>query len=241
LALLAPEAAASYEAAVAAVAPTIERSLSESVVGNRVAEASGVGLRLEAWGPARRRFLSEVQRRSHACGAMLVADVRRCYSSITPATVVERLGTLGCPHPHVARVERELRSLAAHGVRGLPIGPEPSAVLANAVLGAADDAVTQEGAAHLRWVDDFVMFAEDAEHAASVLERLHEALAQLGLVLSTMKTGILESPRAVGAWMSGGCDPGVDARYHPRADAYPLPCRHGSYQRAPADGGVDPG
>ncbi len=240
ISILEPWSAAAYAEAVGAVAPCIEASLSDAVAANRVLSTPNGLLRLEPWTRARRRFLVAVRRRTTACGAVLLADVRNCYPSIGPALVGERLRAIGGRPADAERVADVLTSFTDDGVRGLPIGPEPSAVLANAVLATADEAVADAGASHVRWVDDFVVFATDEWHAVRVLARLRDALEPLGLALSMRKTRILNDPRAIATWLSSSGVSGTGARYHRRADAHPLPRLHGAHPRAPADGGVDP-
>ena len=55
--------------------------------------------------------------------------------SISPETIAALLG------PEAAHAVAVLRRFRERGVRGLPIGPEPSAILANAVLSRLDDAI----------------------------------------------------------------------------------------------------
>jgi len=240
LAVLDPWATASYTTAVAAVARTIEASLVDAVVANRVAAVRGPTLRLEPWRSARARFLLEARRRASACGALLLADVRDCYPSIRPPAVEERLRAMGCPDAAVHHLVDLLAGFETEGVPGLPVGPEPSAVLANAVLAAGDDAVARCGAAHLRWVDDFVVFADDPLHARRALTCLRAALAEVGLSLSGRKTRILEDPAAIRKTVASGAVSEGIARYHRRARAHALPRLEGAHLLPSADGGVDP-
>lgn len=240
LTVLGPRASASYAAAVAAVAGPIEASLPDGAVANRVASARGSMLRLEPWLSARARFLLEARQRAAACGALLLADVRDCYPSIRPPTVEDRLLAIGCPHAAVRDVVHLLSDFESEGVRGLPVGPEPSAVLANAVLAVGDDAVARCGAPHLRWVDDFVVFADDCDHALSALGALRAALAQVGLSLSGTKTQVVEDQGAIRKAMAFSAISGGAARYHRRARAHALPRLEDLHALPSADGGVGP-
>ena len=240
LAVLDPWATASYTTAVAAVARTIEASLVDAVVANRVTAVRGPTLRLEPWRFARARFLLEARQRASACGALLLADVRDCYPSIRPPAVQERLRAIGCPGAAVHNLLDLLAGFETEGIPGLPVGPEPSAVLANVVLAVGDEAVARCGAGHLRWVDDFVVFADDVSHARCVLGRLRAGLAEVGLSLSGRKTRILEEPSAIRKTVvSDAVSEGV-ARYHRRARAHDLPRLEAVHALPPADGGVGP-
>ena len=66
-----------------------------------------------------------------------------------------------------------LRRIARAGTPGLPIGPEPSAVLANAVLATADAAATHAGVRLLRWVDDVVLVGTDRSSVVRGFDACH--------------------------------------------------------------------
>src|SRR5205807_804496 len=112
-----------------------------------------------------------------AHGRLVVhADVRRCYPSITPGTVAGALEELGACGEDVRAVVALLDRFQEEGVSGLPVGPDPSAVLANAVLASVDRTLERLGCRHVRWVDDVWASARDADHARSALDRLRLAL-----------------------------------------------------------------
>ena len=163
LTLLDETTAVEYAAAVAEVASTVETRLGSAVVANRVSCFSP--LALEPWRPARARFRRAAARFAGEARALLVADVLQCFRSTRADAVGEALARMGCERRSVDPIVDLLEGFASEGVLGLPIGPEPSAVLANAVLAAADERLVAGGAAHLRWVDDFVVAADDAADA----------------------------------------------------------------------------
>jgi len=242
LTVLEPGAASSYEAAVAALVPYIERSLLASVVANRAMLINSVppSFRLEPWRAARDRFAREARRLAAGAGALLVADVRSCYPSIGVEVVYRRLRSLGCPPESASALRCLLESFRFVGVSGLPIGPEPSAVLANAVLSEADEALAAVGAAHLRWVDDFFVFTRNARVAEAALRALRRSLSRTGLELAEDKTllvegrsDILTAIRRCGISANG---PG----YH-RDDAHPVPGVEDPHALVSAERGVDPG
>ncbi len=231
-----------YAAAVAAVAPAIEARLGDEVVANRVVEASvsPPTLRLEGWRSGRARFATAARALSDGVGAMLVADVRRCYASIADAVVGDALERSGCAARDIRAVLAFLEGVHRAGVSGLPVGPEPSAVLANAVLTEADDAIRQSGARHLRWVDDFWIFTPDREAASAAASGLRNALGSARLSLSATKTRLVDRPAEIAEVVSRGrVSPGA-GRYHQPSDANPLPGIHRPHAVAPAEGGVGP-
>lgn len=204
---LAPEDEARYRWAVSRVAAAIERGLAPSVAANRVIDPGR--LRLEPWRSGRARFLAGAGALAGRAGVVLVADVRRCYPSIGPGTVAAALLGMGCHPGEVARIGRLLARFRDQGVPGLPIGPEPSAVLANAVLAGADGALSAQGFPFLRWVDDVMVGAADTGGAMRARATLKAALGRVGLTLHPAKTRIvapeaaLSALRRSGSWPSG--------------------------------------
>lgn len=190
-----PALGARYVALVAGVASSIEAGLSNSVCANRVAFArAGVpALRLRPWREERRVFACRLERLVGGGGGLVFADVRACYASIGPAVVEASLRRLLVGSRDAAEVGRFLRRLGELGVRGLPIGPEPSAVLANAVLSAVDRATQRRGWAHVRWVDDVAIAFRRPEEVPAMLDELRSILARSGLELNERKTRIVVS------------------------------------------------
>ena len=134
----------------------IERSLGPEVFAIR-SRPRGAGWRLDPWAPARvawRRTLRRAIREAAGGTVFAVADVRDCYGSISPETIRALLG------PEAAHAVAVLRQLRQHGVRGLPVGPDPSAMLANAVLSRLDRAIRPHGVRFVRWVDDLVLWGD---------------------------------------------------------------------------------
>ena len=183
-----------YEQAVASVLPRIERGLLPGVLANRAAPSGalrGFSAERSTW----RRELTAALRWSATLpgGAVASGDVQDCYPSISPDVVAARLAALGVdPAPVVGVLER----FAHEGGRGLPVGPWPSAVLANAVLADADRRARAAGARVLRWVDDVVLVAPDRAHAARALDAWVRGLAVLGLTPHEGKTAIRSSEEA---------------------------------------------
>ena len=193
LARLDPADERDYRSLVARVTPRIERALGREVVANR---AQGRGsfrtVSLEPWASARRAYRRSLRALlTPGPSALLVADVRECFGSIDPSATATVLAELASDDG-AREIVRLLEWFAEDGVPGLPIGPEPSAILANVVLARADRALRIAGVTHVRWVDDIVGAARDASHARRALSSLRAALASQGLCLQEAKTRILE-------------------------------------------------
>ena len=150
-------------------------------------------LRLEPFERARARWRGRVERLlAQRPGALVLADVRACYGSIRGEVVAEALLRAGCHPPTVRSLGLLVELWESTGMPGLPVGPVPSAVLANAVLASVDREVAAEGCSHVRWVDDFVISAPDRSLGEGVLERLRVSLAAMGLRLAEEKCRIVE-------------------------------------------------
>ena len=198
---LAPARANAYAQAVLPVVAPIELALRPNVLANRVV---GVAtdpptIRLEAWRAARARFRRDAAVLGARSEAILLADVRACYANIGPRSVRSALERLGCAPACASRVVETIQAFQDDGVPGLPIGPEPSAVLANAVLAHVDERLRVAGYRHLRWVDDVFVFAWGRTSIDRALEVLEEALADLGLGLAERKTRVVDDPADVGS------------------------------------------
>jgi hypothetical protein len=196
-----PAGDAEYRQLVRPLAGRIERALGPEVFAIRTRPAAN-GPTLAPWAPARaawRRTMRRVFREVAPGTAFAVADVRDCYGSISTETVDALLG------PEAAHAVAFLRRLQQRGVRGLPIGPEPSAILANAVLGEMDRAIRSTGARHARWVDDVVLWGSRADvgHALITLE---DVAARMGLSLHDRKTRLLADIKEARAVALGGQD-----------------------------------
>jgi reverse transcriptase-like protein len=191
--VLHPALAARYTALVSAVALRVDGELSPSVAANRVAVASidPPRLILRSFRDERIAFGRRLARLARKTPCLLFADVRECYRSIAPDVVAASLRALGCDGSSGDAVVAFLRDLQEFGVEGLPIGPDPSAVLANAVLAEVDRALARLGAPHLRWVDDLVVGVDGSGGAATVLEVARAALGRVGLRLNDAKTRLV--------------------------------------------------
>jgi hypothetical protein len=204
LTVLHPSLAGRYTSLVAAVAPDVEARLARTVAANRVVACSvdPPSLRLVPWAEERRAFARVLRELARTEPCLVFADVRECYPRIRPSVVEGALRGLGCGSAAAGAVRAFLVSLAQRGVRGLPVGPEASAVLANAVLAGVDEGLSAAGFKHLRWVDDIVVGAMGAVGAARALDLVRVRLQALRLELNDRKTRIVLDPSTVGSWSS---------------------------------------
>jgi len=179
MARLSPRDAATWNALGAQVAPILERRMDARVLANRATRRGWTWRPADA-GPALERAR---QARSANAGqrAALATDVRSFYGSVRPEVLHTALVRAGAGRP---AADLAAGMVEAWGI-GLPIGPDGSALLANAVLIPVDGALA--GTPFLRWVDDYLL------PASFPLERLDEALEAVGLERSPEKTAPLDT------------------------------------------------
>jgi hypothetical protein len=186
-----------FARSVARAIPAIRRASDRASHANRiVAWDPAHGPILEPWTRARTRWRRDVRHLGNGRRFVAVTDARACYASISPIALVRRLIALGTPETCVDEIASWLRAFGEVGVEGLPVGPPVSAVLADAVLSAGDDAIRGAGAAHVRWVDDVAIFAPDARTRTEALRALRRTWASFGLELHDGKTVLFDGPTA---------------------------------------------
>lgn len=128
------------------------------------------------------------------CSTVLVADIADCYGQVAIATVVEALEDAGVGAVRAASIGRLLERFAGRRGRGLPVGPHPSALLAELVLNRVDDQLRRTGRPFVRYVDDIRVFCRDERDARAAWHDLAAFLPErLGLSLNDAKTDIVSA------------------------------------------------
>jgi len=145
---------------------------------------------------------------------VLQADVSACYSSIYTHSIPWALETKS-----IAKIDRDHRRSITGGpplpgnvidfcsrniqsgqTIGIPIGPDTSVPIAEAILTSVDNILTNKlpfAERAFRFVDDYEIVCEtlsEAEHAGNALQ---EALGEYELQLNPRKTRILELPTSL--------------------------------------------
>jgi hypothetical protein len=187
-----------YRQLVLPLVPRIERSVGPLAFAAR-ATSDG---RLRPWPGARSAWRRAVRRSilGASGSVVIVSDVRDCYPSVGERA----LEAVACSH----ELRSFLRGVADAGVRGIPVGPDPSAILANGVLGYADRAAAAAGCRPIRWVDDVVMVAAGRRPAFRAFDAWRRALGELGLEAhdgkTRMFTDVDEAIAGIGSLGSSG-------------------------------------
>ena len=92
------------------------------------------------------------------------------------------------------RIMELVKAISAGPSYGLPVGGPAARLLSELLLNSVDRLLISEGIRFIRFVDDYVLFAESREEAHSALIRLNELLlTNEGLSLQKSKTRILSS------------------------------------------------
>ena len=133
-----------------------------------------------AWRSLRRQASNLI-----ACGrysTLVKCDVRRCYPSMSMQVIERALVWHGVDAKQSEPIVELLSELQLVGApKGLPVGPEASAVIASLVLGVVDSTLRQAGITHLRYSDDSFIFVPNGSDARPVHETYCEALGSVGL------------------------------------------------------------
>jgi hypothetical protein len=167
-----------YRDLVLPLVPRIERSVGPLAFAARATSDGG----LRPWPGARSAWRCAVRGSIvRASGrVVIVSDVRDCYPSVGERA----LEAVACSD----QLRTFLRGVADAGVRGIPVGPDPSAILANGVLAYADRAAAAAGCRPIRWVDDVVMVAAGRRPVIRAFDAWRRALGELGLEAHDGKT-----------------------------------------------------
>jgi hypothetical protein len=167
-----------YRELVLPLVPRIERSVGPLAFAARASSDGG----LRPWPGARSAWRRAVRRSIvRASGSVVVvSDVRDCYPSVGERA----LEAVACSD----QLRTFLRGVADAGVRGIPVGPDPSAILANGVLANADRAAAAAGCRPIRWVDDVVMVAAGRRPGIRAVDAWGRAHGERGVEAHDGKT-----------------------------------------------------
>jgi len=179
-----------YRRVVSRLSGMLERVLGAHVLAHRV--ASVTPFRLRAWGGERAAFERRRRALVERANVVVKTDVRDCYPSIRPEVAEAAFVRIGAERADAGALRGMLERFVDAGIRGLPVGPVASGVVANAVLTAVDDAARASNAPHIRWVDDVWLASRDERHAAEIIERIQEALDAIGLSVHPGKTAVTD-------------------------------------------------
>lgn len=176
---------------------TTDPMLSNRVLSSRLDPNGGHPWAFREPGPSHRRWreraMAEVRSDPHA--EAWRTDVKHYFGSVDHHVLLARLGEWRCDLDAISLVTNVIREWSRGGLAGLPIGPELSAVLGNALLLPVDHALEGEGQSHYRYMDDVVVVGRDLS-PARLTEVVDEALSALRLRRNEEKTVFLAEGEA---------------------------------------------
>jgi hypothetical protein len=123
-------------------------------------------------------------------------DVKEYYPSIdVDHLAVTLVSEFGCPDGSVRRIVDLLGDWQVNwGVRGVPVGPEASGLLGNAMLAPLDRALKEEGIGFSRFTDDVTLYLSPNQKWEAVRDMVVDVLGSMGLELNDKKTVHVTDP-----------------------------------------------
>ena len=187
-----PGSAQAYRAAVDHLEPAILGAIGDGSIAER-----------RTWG--QQRIIRTLAIRKHelspaASAPVGVTDVAGFFSEVTPALAEHSAAKAGAPRAERHRLRAILERFQEAGVVGLPIGPAPSALVAEAVLAPIDQLLDRARVPYIRWVDDIAVGGSDPGAALRIIA---ESLSSLGLHHHPAKTRIMTTREFHETWVRG--------------------------------------
>jgi retron-type reverse transcriptase len=137
-------------------------------------------------------FWNHCLRKSTTHNFVLILDISDYYNQIYHHTIENQLNESGFPNQATKWVIRLLEAVSAKVSRGIPVGPHPAHLLAEASLIPVDNSLLAYGIDYCRFVDDIIVFAKDETAARTHLYQVAGTLdKQQRLQLQKSKTRIL--------------------------------------------------
>jgi len=136
-------------------------------------------------------FWRTAYRKSLPGKTILYCDIADFYNQIYHHTIENQLIESGFPNQETKWIIRLLGSTTAGVSRGIPVGPHPAHLLAEASMIPIDNSLKAQGIDFIRYVDDIIVFCESEKDAQLKLARIATTLdKQQRLILQRHKTKI---------------------------------------------------
>lgn len=156
---------------------------------------SGPGLfdRSQSWRAYKQATLDN-QALKNTNAVVVQTDISNFYEHIYHHRLENCISDLFSETSTVAvQIDRLLNQMASGRSFGLPVGGQCSRILAELLMSAIDQLLTQSGVTWHRYVDDFTLIASSQADAYKSISILSNALADYGLSLNRSKTTILKA------------------------------------------------
>lgn len=127
------------------------------------------------------------------CSCILYCDIADFYNQVYHHTVENQLISAGLPNQAVKWIVSLLESTTAGVSRGVPVGPHPIHLIAEATLIPVDNSLLAAGVSFIRYADDIIVFCKSDREARTALSTIATVLdKQQRLTLQRHKTKFYE-------------------------------------------------
>ncbi len=135
-------------------------------------------------------FLAETKKRSEdpEVRVMVKCDIASFYDRLNLHRLQSALEDMKVEKNVVSLIDQLLLHWAGRNSYGLPVGGNASRILAEALLAPTDSWLIERGIKFIRYVDDYRLFAPNAQIGHHWLAMLMERLSEEGLTLNSSKT-----------------------------------------------------
>jgi retron-type reverse transcriptase len=110
---------------------------------------------------------------------VLCCDITDFYNQIYHHIIENQLAESNFPNQEIKWIDNLLKSTTASVSRGLPVGPHPIHLLAEAAMIPIDNSIKTQGFDFIRYVDDILIFCNSKQEAKT-------ALAKIALILEAV-------------------------------------------------------
>ena len=144
-----------------------------------------------SWRSFREACIEEVEQAGDSA-IIVQTDITSFYEHVYHHRVKSLIDELFPKEASLAlQVDLLLGKFSAGRSFGLPVGGQCARILAELLLSEVDKALSDEGVAWRRYVDDYVLISDSQQSAYTALAKLSHALADYGLTLNRTKTTFL--------------------------------------------------
>lgn len=144
-------------------------------------------------------FIAQTEKLSKKHNYLLSTDITDCYSQLYLHKLIHTITLADSSLESIASyLHGFLTELNNDTSQGVPVGPAPSIIMAEAILSDIDLFLKNKGIEHTRYVDDFRIFSDSKKELLNTLESLTIYLFDNHkLTLSSEKTAIGKSTEFV--------------------------------------------
>jgi retron-type reverse transcriptase len=140
------------------------------------------------------QFWTKADLLAKSSAQVLYCDIADFYNQIYHHTVENQLVAAGLPNQAVKWLIALLKSTTAGVSRGVPVGPHPIHLIAEATLIPIDNSLQAAGLNFIRYADDILIFCESLQKGKSALSTVVAVLdKQQRLMLQRHKTKFYDS------------------------------------------------